>query len=157
LLQVMNNYALVRWRMGHLDTALGVFTQLLRLYAALDAAATRLHRHSATQASDDDDDGGGGAGGGKGLDPRAARRSGELLWSQGAVAAGVPPEDIAMTLCHVALVGVWWALAPLHNNWCCGGECISSSSSFSSFFILLPFPPSSFSSFSSFSSSSFSS
>jgi hypothetical protein len=38
----MNNYALVRWRMGHLDSALDIFNQLLTLYAVLDDAAQRL-------------------------------------------------------------------------------------------------------------------
>ena len=35
---------------------------------------------------------------------REARRSGELRTSKGLILGGVPAEDVAMTLCHVALV-----------------------------------------------------
>jgi hypothetical protein len=44
------------------------------------------------------------------MDARAMRRSGDLRFSRDTIARGVPPEDVAMTLCHVALVGYTWVL-----------------------------------------------
>ena len=40
--KVLNNYALVRWRMGHLETALSLFQRLLSLYEFLQRAAEKV-------------------------------------------------------------------------------------------------------------------
>jgi hypothetical protein len=40
--KVLNNYGLVRWRMGHVDTALGIFSKLLAIYDTLNETAASI-------------------------------------------------------------------------------------------------------------------
>ena len=49
--RVLNNYALVRWRMGHLDTALALFNRLPDLYDTLDQVGAATRRVHATPRS----------------------------------------------------------------------------------------------------------